>query len=81
MSPPRPDLVPFVASDTLPQEASAFQCTLCGTRFTHGTLVCGSCPLHAGCDVVKCPSCGFQVPRRSRIVDIARRWFGSVGAR
>ena len=34
-------------------------------------------PLNAGCEVVKCPSCGYQFPRRSRIVDLARRMFGS----
>ncbi|HUC44233.1 MAG TPA: hypothetical protein VMR65_09355 [Candidatus Sulfotelmatobacter sp.] len=48
-------------------------CSLCGARFTHGTLVCTSCPLNAGCEVVKCPSCGFQTPRRSRLVDWAKR--------
>jgi hypothetical protein len=72
--------VPFVSKSEGTSVATEFTCSLCGVRFTHGTLVCGSCPLNAGCEVVKCPSCGFQSPRRSRIVDAVRRVFGS-GAR
>jgi hypothetical protein len=77
MSDPNPESVPFVPVTIAPRDATEFQCSLCGARFTHGTLVCGSCPMNAGCEVVKCPSCGFQAPRRSRIVDLARRVFGS----
>jgi predicted amidophosphoribosyltransferase len=77
MSGTNPESVPFVAARSAAGSATEFQCSLCGARFTHGTLVCGSCPLNAGCEVVKCPSCGFQAPRRSRIVDLARRVFGS----
>jgi hypothetical protein len=42
--------------------------------------VCVSCPLNFGCDVVKCPACGYQSPRRSRIVDFVRGVFAG-GAR
>jgi hypothetical protein len=72
-----PDLVPFVPTTGSDLDATAFDCPLCGARFSHGTLVCTSCPLNAGCEIVKCPSCGYQFPRRSRIVDFARRLFGS----
>lgn len=75
-----PDLVPFERATGAPGSATEFTCALCGTRFTHGALVCGSCPLNAGCEVVKCPSCGYQFPRRSRIVDLARRLVGLGGA-
>jgi NAD-dependent SIR2 family protein deacetylase len=81
MSESHPDLVPFVPRMEANGEATEFQCSLCGARFTHGTLVCVACPLNAGCEVVKCPSCGYQVPRRSRIVDFARRLFGSRAPR
>ena len=77
MSGPNPALVPFVPKSEGKGVATEFTCSLCGARFTHGTLVCVSCPLNAGCEVVKCPSCGFQSPRRSRIVDAVRRVFGS----
>ena len=72
MSQADPRLVPFLARDRA-EEATAFACPLCGGRFTHGTLVCGSCPLNAGCEIVKCPSCGYQFPRRSRVWSWARK--------
>lgn len=77
MSEPNPEFVPFVPKQDASSEATEFTCSLCGARFTHGTLVCVSCPLNAGCEVVKCPSCGFQSPRRSRVVDAIRRLFGA----
>jgi endogenous inhibitor of DNA gyrase (YacG/DUF329 family) len=77
MSEQRPELVPFVTRADSTSDVTAFDCPLCGGRFSHGTLVCGSCPLNAGCEIVKCPSCGYQFPRRSRIVEFARRVFGS----
>jgi len=70
---PHPDSTPFlpvVGAST--SGATEFRCGLCGARFTHGTMACGSCPLHAGCDVVKCPKCGFQFPRSSRLVEWTR---------
>ena len=74
-----PAQVPF-----LPLEgetaASVFQCPLCSGRFTHGALACTGCPLHAGCEVVKCPHCGYQSPRRSQIVDWVRGLFGRRGS-
>lgn len=77
MSDSSPLGIPFVPRSEGKSVATEFICSLCGARFTHGTLVCVSCPLNAGCEVVKCPSCGFQSPRRSRIVDAVRRVFGS----
>ena len=77
MSELNPEIVPFVPKLDEHSDATEFTCSLCGAHFTHGTLVCVSCPLNAGCEVVKCPSCGFQSPRRSRIVDAVRRLFGS----
>ena len=61
---------------------ASMQCGLCGTSFTRIERGCSTCPLNAGCDLVKCPSCGFQFPRSSRLIDWARsvlarfrRWF------
>ena len=73
MSAPDPSDVPFQRRESSSEGATAFACPLCGARFTHGILVCGTCPLHAGCEIVKCPSCGYQFPRRSRIVGWAQR--------
>lgn len=60
---------------------TAFACGLCGLRFTHGGKVCSSCALSAGCDLVKCPRCGFQFPRESRLVALARRLMRRAGTR
>jgi len=73
MSEPDPLDVPFASREGREDGATGFSCPLCGGRFSHGTLVCGSCPLNAGCEVVKCPSCGYQFPRRSRLVSWAQR--------
>lgn len=81
MNETHPELVAFVPTGEGRNEATEFTCSLCGSRFRHGTLVCVSCPLNAGCEVVKCPSCGFQSPRRSRIVDFVRRVFKSESRR
>ena len=70
-----PSEVPFAPLNEESGEATAFSCPLCGVRFAHGKLVCGTCPLHLGCDIVRCPHCGYQFPRSSRLIDWARRWF------
>jgi predicted amidophosphoribosyltransferase len=74
-----PASVPFVQAAEARGDATEFTCALCSARFTHGTLVCVSCPLNVGCEVVKCPACGYQSPRRSRIVDFVRGVFASGG--
>jgi len=53
--------------------ATVFTCALCGTRFNHGGLVCAGCVMGAACDLVKCPHCGYQFPRGSRLVAWVRR--------
>ena len=68
-----PGATPFVTVGEPSGESTVFDCPLCGAGFSHGALVCASCPLHMGCDVVKCPNCGYQFPRTSRIVTWARR--------
>ena len=57
---------------------TVFQCGLCGLRFTHGGRVCGACPIGAGCDLVRCPGCGYQFPRGSRTVEWLVGWFRRV---
>lgn len=72
--------LPFVAvPPTGGGEATVFHCGLCGTDFSHGEEVCGRCPLHAGCDLVKCPRCGYQFPRRSRVIDWGRTLLARAG--
>ncbi len=67
------ETTPFLPLARDAGEATVFRCALCGARFTHGTLVCSTCPLNVGCEVVKCPECGYQFPRSSKIVNWLRR--------
>ncbi len=51
-------------------------CSMCGYRFDpQAHLACQSCPLNSGCQVVCCPSCGFQWvdPGGSTLVRLASR--------
>jgi hypothetical protein len=70
---PLPDDAPAVVA---PAPASPpIDCPMCGLAFTTGMAVCRGCPLHAGCDLVRCPRCEYTFPRRSRLVDFVRRVF------
>lgn len=70
----------FVSARSDHEPGTRFECGLCGTSFTHGGQVCGACPLNAGCDLVKCPNCGYQFPRSSRIVEWGRRIWRRLAA-
>jgi hypothetical protein len=71
----RPEEIPFTPLPAVSATANVFACGLCGNRFTHGGLVCGSCPMQTGCELVRCPNCGFQFPRTSRIAAFFVRLF------
>lgn len=79
MSAPRPleREIPFTPADAAEAQGTLFTCPLCGGRFTHAGLACGGCPLASGCDVVRCPVCGHQFPRSSRLVN----WLARIVAR
>ena len=64
---------PFRLLETPEPGATVFTCSLCGFRFTHGEKVCGCCPFAAGCDIVRCPHCGYAFPRSSLVVTWIRR--------
>ncbi len=62
----RPRVLSFASASA---GEDAFACALCGLRITHGGQVCASCPISRGCDdIVRCPRCGYQFPRGSRLV-------------
>jgi hypothetical protein len=70
-----PEERPFWPLHARAPEGTVFTCGLCGHRFTHSGLVCGTCPMKTGCALVRCPHCHFQFPRSSGIVEFVRRAF------
>lgn len=47
------------------------RCAMCGQLYDPDQhLACQTCPLHSGCNLVCCPSCGYQTvnPHRSKLV-------------
>jgi len=52
-------------------------CSMCGYRFDpQAHLACQACPVSRGCQVVCCPSCGYQWadPNSSVLARFAARW-------
>lgn len=70
---------PFTPLPAHSPQATVFTCSLCGARFTHGGQVCPACPMSTKCDLVKCPNCGFQFPRGSRLLGFVGRLLGRRG--
>jgi len=51
-------------------------CPLCGMRYHEGDgRACRTaCPLHAGCALLRCPACGYEVPAPTRLTRVMSRW-------
>lgn len=48
------------------------KCSFCGYEFNETNATgCESCPLHTNCGKIKCPHCGFEMPREN----LVWRWF------
>jgi hypothetical protein len=47
-------------------------CGMCGHSFTkeEGAVCHSGCPVSKGCGLVTCPSCGFEQPPASKIVQL-----------
>lgn len=52
------------------------KCPLCGLEFKEndGQAACKSCPLATSCSLIKCPNCGYEVPRESDFIKSLKRW-------
>ncbi|NLG73953.1 MAG: DNA helicase PriA [Chloroflexi bacterium] len=53
-------------------------CPVCGSLFDpNENAACQSCPLHKGCLLTRCPTCGFETvnTRQSRLANLATRLF------
>lgn len=54
-------------------------CPMCGNHFDPaGQQACRACPLHAGCQLVCCPQCGYQMVdvNQSKIAQLVSRLMG-----
>jgi Fe2+ transport system protein FeoA len=49
------------------------RCPLCGAGIEGGGRGCASCPLAWNCDLLRCPRCGYQFPRGSRLLAWVKR--------
>jgi len=52
------------------------RCDFCGKEFdeTDGQKTCTSCRLFGGCMMVKCPYCGYETPKETRLLKWIRQW-------
>lgn len=56
------------------------KCTMCGHRFNPDDHIpCEGCPVQSGCQLVCCPSCGYETvdPEESKVVQLVSRLFSS----
>lgn len=53
------------------------KCSLCGYEFDEKTAgrACDRCPMVKGCDLVRCPNCGFEMPTEPKWI----RWLKDRG--
>ena len=52
------------------------RCPFCGRVFSEEDAhrVCRSCAVFGGCKNVKCPYCGYEMPREPALVRWLRSW-------
>jgi hypothetical protein len=45
-------------------------CSFCGYEFSEldSQVGCQGCPLHKSCGKVKCPNCGFEIPKEPKLI-------------
>ena len=58
-----------------PMTEAAHVCPLCSLHFT-GADCHGSCPMAAGCAMIRCPRCAYEVVEDGFLARIVRRWLG-----
>jgi Fe2+ transport system protein FeoA len=51
----------------------SYECPLCSTDF-EGATCHSNCPMSNGCDMVRCPRCGYEFVESGRVLDMLRRW-------
>jgi len=46
------------------------KCPLCGLRFKEeeSAIACQGCPISRPCGLIKCPNCGYEIPRDTGLI-------------
>ncbi len=54
------------------------KCGFCAHEFTEeeGQATCSRCALFGGCRFIRCPSCGYEMPRTPGLLKMLQRWAG-----
>lgn len=62
---------------------SAVTCGYCGDVFAEDTAqpTCAACPLKGGCQLVRCPRCGYENPVEPQWLSRIRGWIQAREAR
>jgi len=49
-------------------------CSLCGLHFNEadGVAACQSCLFSKRCELIKCPNCGYEIPREPKWINRLR---------
>jgi hypothetical protein len=62
---------------------SGYRCGFCDRTFMQDEAqpTCASCPLRGGCQLVRCPHCGYENPTEPAWLSRVRGWFATAEAR
>lgn len=51
------------------------KCALCGYYFEADEMMeCKGCPFTKGCNMIRCPNCGFEEPADAHLVNVLKQW-------
>ena len=52
------------------------KCSLCGLDFqeAEGQATCDGCAMARSCNLIKCPNCGYEVPREPKLLISLLSW-------
>jgi hypothetical protein len=49
---------------------------MCGYEFEESDATCESCAHIGGCSLAKCPHCGFEIPKETKVVKFFKKVMG-----
>lgn len=53
-------------------------CPLCSKEIPQDAEQCRTrCPMGKNCGLIRCPYCGYEMPPKSRLVKLVRKWVGT----